>query len=88
LFVECAVVIEGTVEMVLRKSSLFPKIVTLENIAILGMDNAGRGCPSHNEELLTSQGWWTCCWSGGHDHGHSLGRDAHMDLLQACLTPR
>jgi hypothetical protein len=69
-------------------SNGFPKIVTLENIAILGMENAGRGCPSHNEELLTSQGWWTCCWSGGHDHGHSLGRDAHMDLLQACLDTK
>lgn len=22
----------------------------------------------------------TGCWSGGHDHGHSLERDAHVDL--------
>jgi hypothetical protein len=50
--------------------------------------DAGRGHPSHDEEPLMSKGWWTCCWSGGHDHVHSLGRNTHMDLLQACLTPR
>jgi hypothetical protein len=50
--------------------------------------DAGRGHPSHDEEPLMSQGWRTCCWSGGHDHVHSLGRDTNLDLLQACLMPR